>query len=279
LKSHKISHEEYVNKFPEAKLISEETSKKYSENSKKQNLTRDYTGNGEKISKTKKKMFAIGELVQWNTGIAMSNEQKKKLSNIVKAQYASGKRIHPMKHMFHTEETKRLISEKCKGYKLTDDQRQKYLNSMQRVLTSPDYIPPMKGKFHSLETKKKISETNKNNYDKTRAIMEAKGHWIPLDQLDDFVIYKRLVWAATNKNVHMIPDYDINKRGLCKLGSDNYQVDHIVSITNGFKQGIDPEIIGSTVNLRFISWQENLQKSDRSDMSIEELYEIFEGIL
>jgi hypothetical protein len=40
-----------------------------------------------------------------------------------------------------------------------------------------------------------------------------------------------------------------------------YQLDHIIPQKIGFEMGIPPEIIGNILNLRFISWEENRQKS------------------
>ncbi len=279
LKSHKLSAQEYLAQFPDAKLVSEETSQKYSLNSKKQNAIRDYSGIGIKISETKKKKFASGELIQWNKGIAMSEEQKQKLSDIAKAAFASGERISYNLGKTLSEEIRRKISETCKGYKLTNEQLQNLIKAQRERASSPDYVNPMKDKKFTEEQCRKVGDATLRNYDKIRATMEAKGHWIPLDKIDEFTLYKRFVWMETNKNVHLIPNYDVDKRGLCRRGSDNYQVDHIVSITDGFKNGVDPTIIGNISNLRFIPWMKNLQKFDRSDMSIEELYEIFEGIL
>jgi hypothetical protein len=204
----------------------------------------------------------------------MSEEQKSKLSFIVKQSYDSGERIHWNKGNIRPDEVRQKISEKCKGYKFTNEQRQKVIDFL-----NTNHPKGMLGKNHSFETKTLISKSLENVKDKIRATMESKGFWIPLEQLDDFAFYKRMVWIETNKNIHLIPNYDQKKRGRNKSGEDNYQVDHIVSITNGFKQGVDPVIIGSIANLRFIPWKENLQKLDRSDMTIEELYEIFEGIL
>jgi hypothetical protein len=276
LKSHKITFEEYLEKFPGAKTISEETSKKYSENTKRYNASRDYSEMGKKISETKKKMYASGELIQWNTGLNLSQEHKDLLSKIVTEAYASGERVHWNTGLNLSQETKDQIAKTCAEYELTDEQKQNHLDAMKKILSSPDYVPPMLGKFHSQETKDQISNALLEQRDQIRATMEAKGRWIPLNELDDFTVYKRLVWSETNKNVHLIPNYDETKRGLCKINLDNYQVDHIISITNGFKLDIPPEILGSVLNLQFIPWRENLEKFSRSDMTIKELYELIE---
>ena len=100
--------------------------------------------------------------------------------------------------------------------------------------------------------------------------MEANGLWVPLEQVSEFEIYKRKVQGITESVVHLIPGYDANKRGL--NGGDNHQVDHIYSITQGFKNNVPPEIIGHVANLRFIHWKENNEKASECDITLEELY-------
>jgi len=74
--------------------------------------------------------------------------------------------------------------------------------------------------------------------------------------------YYYLVRVLTEANSHLIPGYDKSTRGLAgKEGA--HQIDHIISIAKGFKQGISPEVIGSVDNLRFIPWKQNLQKGSR----------------
>ena len=78
----------------------------------------------------------------------------------------------------------------------------------------------------------------------------------------DFVKYKKLVSYYTEKNYKNNKD-KINpynyQRTLC--GVDNgYQLDHIVSIKNGFDSGTLPIIIGGVENLQMLTWQENNQK-------------------
>ena len=70
--------------------------------------------------------------------------------------------------------------------------------------------------------------------------------------------YRGKVWSATNRQpLHTLPN--IEKRG--KSGIEGaYQLDHIISIKEGFDKGIEPEIIGSIDNLQMISWRENRNK-------------------
>jgi len=70
--------------------------------------------------------------------------------------------------------------------------------------------------------------------------------------------YRGKVWSETNRQ-----DLDslenIEKRG--KSGIDGaYQIDHIISIKEGFDKGIEPEIIGNIDNLQMLPWLENRKK-------------------
>ena len=51
------------------------------------------------------------------------------------------------------------------------------------------------------------------------------------------------------------------KRGKAKKGTDHYQLDHIIPISEGFRDNIDPNIIGDISNLRFIPWKENILRN------------------
>jgi hypothetical protein len=271
LKQHSVNIQQYLEQFPNAEIISEESKKKFSDNAKIQNSIRDYSTQGVKISATKKLKYASGEAVAWNKGLPMSDEQKQKLSQIKKEQYASGKIKHWALGHIMPEEVKKKISEKCKGYKFTEEQRQNLLN----FLNSDKHPKGMLNKSHSNDTKQKISNSLHIKKDEIRKTMEEKGLWIPLDLVSDFELYKRAVCGITQKNVHLIPNYDPSIRGRCSLAEDNHQIDHILSITDGFKQGIAPEILGSIANLRFIPWQDNLSKWSDSHITAEELIELF----
>jgi hypothetical protein len=71
--------------------------------------------------------------------------------------------------------------------------------------------------------------------------------------------YKKEVWRITNQQeIHKLENYDKPR----KLAGYNggYQLDHILSIDEGWNKKIEPEIIGNINNLQFITWQENLKK-------------------
>lgn len=47
-----------------------------------------------------------------------------------------------------------------------------------------------------------------------------------------------------------------------KRGKGYFHLDHIISIKYGFDNGIDPEIIGNIMNLRYLYVNENKSKRD-----------------
>jgi len=53
------------------------------------------------------------------------------------------------------------------------------------------------------------------------------------------------------------------KRGKAKKGTDHYQLDHIIPISEGFQNNIDPNVIGDITNLRFIPWKENILRNKK----------------
>lgn len=82
------------------------------------------------------------------------------------------------------------------------------------------------------------------------------------DLKSNYKKYRREVWYWTNRNdIKSMINYD--KRG--KAGVKGaYQLDHIISIFYGFINNIDPQNIGSSINLWFIPWEINLRKSKPS---------------
>ena len=85
-------------------------------------------------------------------------------------------------------------------------------------------------------------------------------------------------------------DYDIffNKLGdigifILKTNIKNFNVkqkgwhlDHIYSISDGWRNNIDPTIVGHFVNLRYVTAKENCTKNKKSDFTKETLYELYE---
>lgn len=89
------------------------------------------------------------------------------------------------------------------------------------------------------------------------------------DILSEYTLYCRQVQKLTEKtykdNMKEIdPD---QKREWLK-----YELDHIYSKHDGFKNNIPPEILAHSANLQILTKSENVSKSSRSDIDINELY-------
>lgn len=110
---------------------------------------------------------------------------------------------------------------------------------------------------------------------KIRKTQEEKGKWIPKNQLKEFDLYYRMVlhytYISINKKFTKI---DLIHRGRAKEGT--IQIDHIFSITEGFRQNILPCIIGSKSNLKIVNSLYNIKKKSNCDISSEELFKLYD---
>jgi uncharacterized Zn finger protein (UPF0148 family) len=142
----------------------------------------------------------------------------------------------------------------------------------------------LKGRPVSEETREKIKNSNKEYWDgKVRIPWNKglKGSQIPwnkglrkteiseiLDRADpiysNFKKYRNRVATRTKKNYQLYESI-INpnnlKLGKCGIDGAN-QIDHIITVRQGFEQGIPVEVIAAAENLRVIPWLENVQKYD-----------------
>lgn len=101
--------------------------------------------------------------------------------------------------------------------------------------------------------------------------LERNNISIPQKFRSEWKIYKLAVKRFTNKQpISSLPG--IENRG---QGKGKMNIDHIVSIFDGFKNSIPPFIIGSIHNLRMMDAVENSRKMHRSDLSISDLLNKF----
>lgn len=106
------------------------------------------------------------------------------------------------------------------------------------------------------------NEIQKKSY-KTRVGMTREEY---LEQLPEYTAYKNRVWNVTNSQ-------DLRIFGDKKRTINGYHLDHIYSISQGFKDDILPEIIGDVCNLRIILASENRKKSNKCNITKTELME------
>jgi len=86
--------------------------------------------------------------------------------------------------------------------------------------------------------------------------------------LKKYEIYRRQVLIKSNESLKNNILKDIEKRG------KDFHLDHKFSIIEGFKQDIDPVIIGHIKNLQIIPSYKNIKKSGNCSLSLEELLKL-----
>lgn len=135
---------------------------------------------------------------------------------------------------------------------------------------------PMYGKSHSIDTKQKLSErANKRNpacYIEATNTKISRGIAIPKDQKSTWELYREQVFNYTYRNWKHHQD-KINPLGL-KRGR-GYELDHKFSITEGFRQRVDPAIIGHFSNLELIPKSVNRSKRTQCSITLEELIKAY----
>jgi len=84
----------------------------------------------------------------------------------------------------------------------------------------------------------------------------------------DYELYRQAVWRFSNRTY---------KKHLSDQKRDRQNhLDHILSIVEGFRYQVPPEIVGSIHNIRIIAGQSNRHKSYRSEITVSELLEKYE---
>ena len=142
------------------------------------------------------------------------------------------------------------------------------------------------GKSSFLQTpeyKEKAKKTNLEKYgseyylssEKRYTKLVEEGIWIDKELKNDLELYYEEVWKITLKqNFELLPNFE--KRGNIKFKKDAYHLDHRFSISEGFKQGVPPEIIGDIVNLEMIPAIENIRKYGKCSITLKELKELYD---
>lgn len=151
------------------------------------------------------------------------------------------------------------------------------------VLNNPMYdevvIDKHKSTIASVEYKNNMSSivkerwANKEYREQYRKSMEEKGLWTKHTDLDKLEDYRALVKRYTSRSIYE-HYYEINSDNK-NIGITDYHVDHIYSIVDGFRNGVDPKIIGSHINLQILSARENIKKYSNSWILKEDLLRIY----
>lgn len=78
------------------------------------------------------------------------------------------------------------------------------------------------------------------------------------DGRKEYQNYRKQVEKITRKQPLYLLENFKNRGPSNKEGT--FHLDHILSVSYGFNNGITPDLIGDIRNLRFIPWKENLKK-------------------
>jgi hypothetical protein len=114
---------------------------------------------------------------------------------------------------------------------------------------------------YQLNIKKRIEKTKNTNIE--------NGNWISDEDRRPFDLYKKKVWRETNKS---ILKYNASwlLEGRSRTGN---HLDHVYSIYDGFKNNIEPHIIGHLLNLQILDAKVNRSKGIDSWILISTLTE------
>lgn len=134
----------------------------------------------------------------------------------------------------------------------------------------------LKGKNTWIEKYGVAHFTKNSNWLKNHCIKNGFG--IYRKDLSEWKLYSRIVRMLTNKEpIHLLEN--IEKRGSV-IHDNAYHLDHIVSITDGFKYKIFPDLIASISNLKMIPAIDNIRKKTKSEpMRLKEIIKLNDELI
>ena len=133
---------------------------------------------------------------------------------------------------------------------------------------------PMFNKKHKSHAKQlqsfKASSRSPESYQLATSTKIERGIAVPKESKTEWELYREKVTNFTNISwkyaEHIINPNNLNR-------GNEYELDHKFSITEGFIQGVPPEIIGHPSNLELLPKRENRSKRIKCSITREELYE------
>lgn len=123
-----------------------------------------------------------------------------------------------------------------------------------------------------------IDEDGNNFYERMVLKNYESGFWIKPEDKPDFEHYRVKVYKSMYRfkdEIKKLENFD--KRGHANKGM--YHLDHKFSIYEGFKQNVPPYVIGHINNLEMIIGRNNLSKSRKCSIELDELVDsVFESL-
>ena len=153
----------------------------------------------------------------------------------------------------HSNETKEKMSHAQKGRIVSEETKEKIREGNIRTKSNQTIIPWNKGK--------KTNQIPWNKGYRKRKFNVIDGEDVAYK---NFKKYRNRVAVRTKKTYEMFKE-EINPNNFMigKCGIDGaYQIDHIISVREGFDKGLSIEMISSKENLQVIPWLENIKKYD-----------------
>lgn len=212
---------------------------------------------------------------------AWNNKEEKELKSILDKRNKTFLKKYGKTSIEHAAQQINFFTEKNNVSNVSQipEIRKKITNSLNKLYSDPKKKSEIRKKCENtcmknhgyknimFDPNRKIEITKK-----ARLAREKNGNCFPQSLMKTFEKYRNRVHSLTNKNKFIkFTDEQFKKIG--KMGNENaYQIDHMVSIKEGFIKKIPIEIISNPENLRLIHWRENLNKRDKSCISVKELY-------
>ena len=133
---------------------------------------------------------------------------------------------------------------------------------------------PMYSKYHKDSSKKlqteKAMKRNPESYKQASDTKIKLGLATPKEFKTQWELYQEQVTNYTNlswKHYHNVINPNNFVRG------DLYELDHKFSKTEGFNQGVSPEVIGHHANLELLPKKANRTKRTKCSITLQDLYE------
>jgi hypothetical protein len=106
-----------------------------------------------------------------------------------------------------------------------------------------------------------------------KALKTKRDNFIKrIHDIESLANYYKKVWFITNSNdLTTLENYEL--RGRVDIDDNAYHLDHIYSISVGYLNDVDPEIIGNIENLQMLPWKENITKGKNCHITLEQLNE------
>ena len=224
-----------------------------------------------------KKECSVCKIIHYKQGLTCSKECAYKLRQL------SWEKTCGSKHNFCKESISRKKWENDMFLKEGIE------NVFQRDSVKIKALETLKRKYGSRFENKKfnnVSHTQKWKDSHTFNYIQKFGfnRWLDKEynNCTDISIYYCNVWSFTvselksyGKEVLGLSYYDIKNLNKGKKFRDKLSIDHKFSISEGFKQNIPPEIIGSIINLDLINTCKNSSKNNKCSIELHLLINLY----